>query len=139
MEKNKMLDQSPRKATEFQSPDNDMRGPVIVQTNPFTIDCQFKQMSVKQKEEKISAPKKKYLHSALIRNDVNIPDINAPITTKKFLLEVKSERCFMFGIQIIKKLPCPAPPPLHILNHLVIHNLDKALSKPGIVPDVEGW
>ena len=45
----------------------------------------------------------------------------------------------MFGIQIIKKLPCPSPPPLHILNHMVIKNLEEALTIPGIVPDIAGW
>ena len=59
---------------------------------------------------------------------MNVPDIHAPICTKKFLLEVKAETCFMFGIQIIKKLPCPQPPPLQHLNFLVIGNLTKALS-----------
>jgi len=88
---------------------------------------------------KVVAPKKNWLHEALLRNDMNVPSLDAPICTKKFLVEVKSEECFMFGVSIIKKLPCPAPPPLHSLNKLVIDQLQKAHSVPGVVPDTKSW
>ena len=105
----------------------------------FWGNDQFRKMGVKKKEEQIVVPKKAFLHAALIRNDFYVPDLNAPITTKRFLLEVRTEVTFAFGIKIIQKLPCPSPPPLHVLNNHVIKNLEKALATPGIVPDNESW
>ena len=117
-----------------------MKGPSSVpKTNPFNINNMFKKISFNKAEERMVAPKKKFLHEGLIRNDVNVPHVDSQICTKKFLIEVKHNKTFMFGIAIIRKLPCPSPPPLHILNHLVIKNLEKALTIPGVVPEVEAW
>jgi hypothetical protein len=77
---------------EDRAENNAMEGfaPVKTTVNPFsTIDDQFRKLDVQKQPEPPTAAKKEFMHGALIRNDVNVPDINAPICTKKFLLEVK--------------------------------------------------
>ena len=71
----------------------------------------------------MTSTKKEFLHSALIRNDKNVPDLRAPVCTKKFLNEVKNDTVFMFSVKSVQKLPCPQPPPLAHLNRLVVTNL----------------
>jgi hypothetical protein len=129
--------------TAYTAPDSSMDGPtgVTVTKHPFlTVNDQFLRLNVAKKEDRAStSTKKEFLHHALIRNDMNVPDLHAPICTKKFLNECKNETVFMFGVHIIKKLPCPQPPPLHQLNRLVTDNLTKAHSVPGIVPNTDSW
>ena len=89
----------------------------------------------------VVAPRKNLLYKALISQGLNTPAQNAPVCTKKFLLESKTGVTFIMQMAAIKKRACPNPPPMAVLNHLVVTNLKKMLLVPGKVAqkEIPGW
>ena len=74
-------------------------------------------------------PQKSLLHKNLLQAGPNLPDLNAPITTKQFLAEVKSGECYMFHRKLVQKHYVSHPPPIRILQLTVVEQLILVKSK----------
>ena len=105
-------------------------GTVNIGTGQVLKDFSKMELSPKADEEMktpVTITVKDLEYNALIDRGENMPELKAPICTKKFLAEVKAEICFMFAISRVRKHQIKRSPPKHVLRDMLVKKLEIAL------------